>query len=225
MWKILVLLIILSLVCLITVREGMKQDKPGEDDAILVYPEEIINSNYIVYTNRAPTGLDSKYQDNYVLARPLPTPTTRRYDHESLMRDCVIRGYRCSLILENERKELYGYNQYSPIMLEYRQGYNTYVGYTPEKIRVPFISADSDIVDYKVIKDFAPQYAVLGTNGFKGRSIEHVKSFCRDDNESNDNPCANFVHNKKSGFIMTNQPGDILYSSPGYDTYIAIGKL
>jgi hypothetical protein len=222
MWQIILMLGILALVCLITVREKMSSEEHQPGDLILVSPEEIINSNYLVYKNWCP--VETKWEDNFVLARPLPTPTTRtrNFDYKSMIEDCVIRGYRCSLILENERKELYAYNQWTPVYLEYRVGYTTYVGYEPKTIEVDFLSVDSDIIDgFKVYKDFAPRYAILGTNGFF-RSVEAAKNFCRKNNQNTDTGCVSFVHRKENDFITVNPAGNILYSSPGFDTYIAV---
>lgn len=218
MWIIILsLIIIILLFCAVGV-EKFTQTSPGQKDLIVVYPHEIINSNYKVFRDRAPTEL--QHPDNYLLARPLPTPTTRYMSPEDLMKDCAIRGHVCSMILENPRKEMWGYNQYTPILLEYRQGYTTYIGEKPEIIKVNWLKYDHEVpTDYIKYTDFAPRYAVLGTQGFT-RSVASAKKWCMRDTESTDNPCRNFVHNKKTGFIMTNQPGDILYSSPGYDTYI-----
>lgn len=187
-------------------------------DLIVVSPHEIINSNFKIFKNRAP--IESYWGDNYLLARPLPTPTTRYMSPEDLMRDCAIRGNRCSMILENPRKEMWGFNQYHPVLLEYRQDYTTYIGEKPEVIKAKWLKFDHEVPSaYTKYTDFAPRYAVLGSQGFT-RSVADAKKWCQRDTQNVDTPCRNFVHNKKTGFIMTNQPGDILYSSPGYDTYI-----
>jgi hypothetical protein len=220
MWIVILSLIIITLLlcCAFGVEKFTQTPGPSTKDLIVVHPHEIVNSNFKVFKDRAPT--ESQHYDNYLLARPLPTPTTRYMSPDDLIRDCVTRGHSCSMILENPRKEMWGYNQYTPILLEYRQGYNTYIGEQPKTIKVDLLKFDHEVpTDYIIYKDFAPQYAVLGTHGFT-RSVASAKKWCQRDTQNIDTPCRNFVHNKKTGFIMTNQPGDILYSSPGYDTYV-----
>ena len=219
MWIALLILVILVMACVVGV-EHFSQSAITKKDLIVIYPHEIINSNYKVFKNRAPT--ESHFPDRYLLARPLPNPTTRYMSPEGLMRDCAIRGHRCSMIVENPRKEMWGYNQYYPILLEFRQDYNTYIGEKPKVVKVNWLKHDHEVpTDYKVYKDMAPRLAVLGTHGFK-RSVSSAKKWCKRDNTNIDTPCRNFVHNKKTGFITTNQPGEYLYTSPGYDTYVGI---
>jgi len=196
-------------------RENMANDK----NLIVLYPHEIINSNFKVYRNRAP--IEITWPNFYLLARPIPTPTTRYMSPKDLLRDTAIRKTRCSMIVENPRKEMWGYNQYYPILLEFRQDYNTYVGYKPKTIKVDWLKFDYQIPkSFVKYTDYAPRYSLISGPGFF-KSVPHAKKWCKKDVESIDTPCRNFVVNKKNGYIFTNKPGDVLYYSPGYDTYVA----
>lgn len=217
MLPILIVLLFVTILALTMVLNKETFNANSSTDLIVVYPHEIINSNFKVFKNRTP--IESHFPDRYILARMDVSPDT-------LIKECILKGSHCSMIIQNDlQKELWAYNQYYPILLEYRQDYTTYIGEKPKIIKIDLPQFEQNAgVQYKVYKDFAPKYAILGTQGVISSGIDAAKKWCQQPARDNELgvPCQNIVHNKKTGFIMTNQPWShgILYSSPGFDTYV-----